>query len=322
MFDRQIIEGHPNEQATRLTAAQEHWLAELYVAHSSAVQKLCWRMLSNPQDAADACHEVFLRAARMEPQPNTRAWLLAVARNYCIDQIRRQKRFNTALTEMGRNSTPEADPESSVVDRHTVDAIFRQLNERERTVLWQTAVEHRPLAEIAQGLHLTYMAAGQVVSRARRHASVLAAKVAAVFLVYRLITRRLNPSTVGAGAGWGLVAVVVPVVALTVQPSSSVTPPRATLAAQPASVANRGVAPRSAAPSSQATTLALPASSAVPLPIQNPAVIVPALPVPSGVEGVGGRAGSAGNTVNHVLGALPSPLPIPTPVLPSPPGIK
>src|SRR5438270_7434334 len=171
---------------TRMTAAQEHWLGELYEAHAPAVQRLCWKMLSNPQDAADACHEVFLRAARLSPSPleesifpspsgggqgggsRTRAWLLAVARNYCLDQIRRQKRFNTALTRIGRDSTPDIDPESSVVNRDTVDAIFKQLSERERTVLWQTAVEHRPLAEIANRLHLNYMAAGQVVSRARK----------------------------------------------------------------------------------------------------------------------------------------------------------
>ena len=308
---------------TRLTATQERWLGELYEAHAPAVQRLCWRMLSNPQDAADACQEVFLRAARLSPTDGaqTRAWLLAVARNYCIDQIRRQKRLNTALTRMGSDSGPGVDPESSVVDRDTVDAIFRQLNERERTVLWQTAVESRPLAEVAQALHLTYMAAGQVVSRARRHASVLAAKVAAVFLAYRLITRRLNPSSISGGTALGLVAVVVPVVALTVQPSSSATAPLTHLTAQPAPLANQGQAKNGALPS-QANTHPLPAASAVPLPAPAPSVNVPTVPVPSGFASASGVASSAGNTVNHVLGALPSPLAIPTPVLPSPPGIK
>src|SRR5690349_11128495 len=109
----------------QLTADQERWLGELYEDHSPAVQRLCWRMLGNSQDAADACHEVFLRAARISPSPTggrqgggaqTRAWLLAVARNYCIDQIRRQKRFNTALTRIGSDATRDLDPESSVVD--------------------------------------------------------------------------------------------------------------------------------------------------------------------------------------------------------------
>jgi RNA polymerase sigma-70 factor, ECF subfamily len=327
MFDRQILEGAEDEQPTaRLTPAQEQWLGELYEAHAPAVQKLCWRILSNPQDAADACHEVFLRAARMEPQPNTRAWLLAVARNYCIDQIRRQKRFNTALTRIGPDSTPDVDPELSVVDRHTVDAIFRQLTKRERTVLWQTAVEHRPLAEIADRLHLNYMAAGQVVSRARKHASMLAARVAAVLILFRLITRRLsafayggaarsNPSPSGGGLGWGLVAVVVPVVALSVQSSSPVTGPSAHLATQPAPAASHGRAPGAGRTSSKTTTtLPLPAGS-LPMALPAPSVSAPALPVPSTV---GGLAGSATNTVKKVIGTIPSPPALPAPSL-SPP---
>jgi RNA polymerase sigma-70 factor (ECF subfamily) len=308
---------------TRLSAAQERWLGELYEAHSPAVLRLCWRMLSNSQDAADACQEVFLRAANSlesdAPQAEARAWLLAVARNYCIDQIRRQKRLNTALTRIGTDSKPDVDPESSVVDRDTVDAIFKQLSARERTVLWQTAVEHRSLAEIANSLHLNYMAAGQVVSRARRRASILAAKVAAIFLVFRLITRRVNASPSGGVAGWGLVAVVVPVVALSVQPSSSAIPPRAQLNAQPTTGASQGLAAPTGGASSQTKTLPLPAASGLPLTLPTPSVSVPALPVPSDV---GGLAGSATNTLNHVVGTLPSPLPLPTPVLPTPPVIK
>jgi len=312
----------------QLTAAQERWLGELYEDHSPAVQRLCWRMLGNSQDAADACHEVFLRAARISPSSSgewqgggaqTRAWLLAVARNYCIDQIRRQKRFNTALTRIGPDSAPDLDPESSVVDRDTVDAIFKQLNERERTVLWQTAVEHRSLAEIASRLHLNYMAAGQVVSRARKHASLLAAKVAAVFIGFRLVTRRLTPSPLGGTSGWGvLVAVVVPVVAVSVQSSSSTTQPRAQLA-QPAAAANQGFATPAAGPSNKTNGLSLPDGSTLPLTIPSPSVGVPALPAPSAISGV---AGSATNTVKQVIPPLPSLPPVPTPALPSPPPIK
>ena len=304
---------------TRLTIDQERWLGQLYETHSPAVLRLCWRMLSNSQDSADACQEVFLRAANSlasdAPQAEARAWLFSVARNYCIDQLRRQKRLNTALTRIGADSQPEVDPESSVVDRDTVDAIFKQLSARERTVLWQTAVEHRPLAEIANRLHLNYMAAGQVVSRARKHASMLAAKVAAIFLIFRLISRRVGsarlPSSSG-GTGWGLVAVVLPLVALSVQPSSSATASAAP-AEQPAPAANRGPATSAGGASSKANALPLPASSALPLAPPTPSVSVPALPIPSG---------SASNTINQIIGTLPSPLPFPTPVLPTPQVIR
>src|SRR5438309_11139783 len=108
---------------TRLSATQEQRLAELYETHAPAVLRLCRRMLGNPQDAADACQEVFIRAAHADSVPE-RSWLLTVARNYCVDQIRRQKRFNTAMTTLGADWDDGTDPESSVVDRDTVDGIF------------------------------------------------------------------------------------------------------------------------------------------------------------------------------------------------------
>src|SRR5437868_3201940 len=121
----------------RLSAAQEQRLAELYEAHAAAALRLCRRLLGNPQDAADACQEVFMRAADSLPlvgrggkRVNPRPWLLTVARNYCLDQIRRQKRFNTAINILGADCDAEADPESAVVDRDMVDAIFKQLSER------------------------------------------------------------------------------------------------------------------------------------------------------------------------------------------------
>jgi RNA polymerase sigma factor (sigma-70 family) len=309
---------------TRLSASQEQRLAELYEAHAPAVLRLCRRMLGNPQDAADACQEVFLRAATSSasdsPQQEARAWLLAVARNYCIDQIRRQKRLGTALTRIGTDAKPQVDPESSVVDRDTVDAIFRQLNARERAVLWQTAVEHRPLAEIADRLHLNYMAAGQVVSRARRRASLVAAQVAAIFVVFRLITRRVSPVASGGVSGWGvLAAAVVPIAVLSVQPSSSSAPPRAYGTIQPVPAANHSPA-TTAGSSIGNTTLRSPAASSLPVtgPLPVPPVGTSSLPIPSGVAG---SAGSVTGTLKNVVPSLPA-APLPTPSLPSPPPIR
>jgi RNA polymerase sigma-70 factor, ECF subfamily len=296
----------------RLTATQERWLADLYEAHAPAVQKLCWRLLANPQDAADACQEVFLRAAAHLdadlPRENARAWLLTVARNYCLDQIRRQKRHNTAMTRFGLDTPPETDPEASVADRDLVDVIFRQLSERERNVLWQTAVEHRPLAEIAGRLHLNYMAAGQVVSRARKRASMLAAKVAAIFLGFRFITRRVSGMPVKLMA-----AAVVPVAALSVQSSSSSTTSQPPHVAAQVAIAHPATAGGPARSSGTSTT---GASSGLTLPSAAPLVSTPPLPAPSAVSGV---AGTVTGTVKGIIPPLPSPPALPTPSLPPPP---
>src|SRR4029077_9071855 len=78
-----------------------------------------------------------------------------------------------------------------VVDRSFVQAVLAQLRARERQVLWQSAVEYRPIGEIGSYLGLSYMAAAQLLHRARRHASLVAARIAAIFGLLQL--KRLGP---------------------------------------------------------------------------------------------------------------------------------
>jgi len=171
-----------------MSAEQQRWLAGLYEANFAAVVRRCRVLLKSAEDAADAAHEVFLIAlnslAPETEEKRARAWLLTVAHNHCLDILRRRKRFGRVLVTLGTTEAGD-DLEAGVVDRDFVDGVLRQLSVRERLALWQSAVEHRPLADIATGLQLSYAAAAQVVHRARQHAVRLAASVAAVLAVLR-----------------------------------------------------------------------------------------------------------------------------------------
>jgi DNA-directed RNA polymerase specialized sigma24 family protein len=46
-----------------LTDDRRRWLSELYESNSAAVFNVSYRLLNSREDAADATHEVFLRAA-------------------------------------------------------------------------------------------------------------------------------------------------------------------------------------------------------------------------------------------------------------------
>ncbi len=65
----------------------------LFREHEDAVERLCRRMLGL-EPARDARQEVFLRARRgfdsWDPSRPFRRWLLAIAGNYCVDQLRRR----------------------------------------------------------------------------------------------------------------------------------------------------------------------------------------------------------------------------------------
>ena len=65
---------------------------EVYASCQPRVFRTCLAILRNADDAAEATQEVFSRALPLvtdlrEPH----VWLQTVARNYCLDQLRRQK---------------------------------------------------------------------------------------------------------------------------------------------------------------------------------------------------------------------------------------
>lgn len=182
----------------QLSDARRQWLSELYEANSAAVFNLCRRRLTSREDAADATHEVFLRAAAsLSEAPNTpqaRAWLITVARNHCIDLLRRRERFGSALTTLAATVDAGSESVRAVEDRQLLLAVLRQLDVRDRQALWQSAVERRPLPEIARSFGLSYTAAAQVIHRARRRASVVATRLAVILGLAQLgqAARRSN----------------------------------------------------------------------------------------------------------------------------------
>jgi len=68
---------------------------QIVAAYQDLVYNVCLRMLGNRQSAEDVAQEAFFSAfrnvARMRG-PTVRAWLLRIASNACIDEIRRRKR--------------------------------------------------------------------------------------------------------------------------------------------------------------------------------------------------------------------------------------
>jgi len=204
----------------RLSDQQQQWLADLYRTNFATVARLCTGILRNAEDGADAAHETFLIAAKsMEPDVSpkvARSWLLTVARNHCVDVLRRRKRHGRALVTLGGNPDSGADIESRVVDRDFANVVLSHLSDRERQALWQSAVESRPMADIATGLNLSYMAAAQVLHRARRHAASTAARIAVVIGLVRL-GRALKADRL-------LALAAVPLAVIAIQSSSSVTP--------------------------------------------------------------------------------------------------
>ena len=269
-----------------LDDARRRWLSELYEANSAAIFNLCRRLLNSREDAADAMHEVFLRAAAslFEPprSPRARGWLTTVARNYCIDLLRRRERFGSALITLAATADAGGDSVQSVEDRELLTTVLRQLGVRDREALWQSAVELRSLPEIARSFNLSYTAAAQLLSRARRRAVLVAARLAVILGLAQLgqVFRRSN----AAHRGQQLAAVVVvPIMVAAVVISSS---PHAEIGAAATSHAagaqaqGPSIGHPSALPATGPSTPPVTTGALAALP---PASTVATVPAPAGV---------------------------------------
>ena len=70
----------------------------LILLHQGAVYRLCLRFLRVPEEARDAAQEAFVRAFEavhtFDPTLPFGPWVLRIARNHCLDLLRRRARAN------------------------------------------------------------------------------------------------------------------------------------------------------------------------------------------------------------------------------------
>jgi RNA polymerase sigma-70 factor, ECF subfamily len=95
--------------------------AELFARHGKRIYAVCRQLLRDAGMAEDATQEAFLRAHQKVDQyqgGSFEAWLIRIARNACIDQLRRLQ-LATELTK-----TQEPEQSSGLSFEHQVDLRF------------------------------------------------------------------------------------------------------------------------------------------------------------------------------------------------------
>src|SRR5205823_5169526 len=96
--------------------------ARLVEKHKQSVHGLCFRMLGAGEEARDAAQEAFVRAYTgirdFDARQPFAAWVLRIARNHCIDLLRR-RRPTLALASEGRGDEgPETFVSPELPDHH------------------------------------------------------------------------------------------------------------------------------------------------------------------------------------------------------------
>lgn len=136
--------------------------------HSRPVYHFALRSVGDPQVAEDLMQEVFLRivkgAANYRRRAKFTTWLYTIARNLCVDNLRRQKFRRAVSLDQPMGDDPDGAPlldrvadDAQPEDRRAMDRQFSQnleralagLNPDQREVFLLREFEDLPFAEIA-----------------------------------------------------------------------------------------------------------------------------------------------------------------------------
>ena len=163
----------------------ERSFAELVRRYQAAVWGTVHRILGNSYENEDAVQEVFLRAYtalhKFDLKYPFGPWILRIATNYCIDQLRRKKGRKTQLwSELSEfdqrrllnNLSRENDLEPISMEggegyTRVAQALLDGLNPKYRAAFILREVEEKNYQEVARTLGTTEVAARGRGSRAR-----------------------------------------------------------------------------------------------------------------------------------------------------------
>lgn len=152
---------------------------QLVMLYQSMVYNLAYRILSDPDAAADAAQDAFLSAFKAMPKfrgGSFKAWLLRIVTNACYDQLRKKQRRPTSslddLPVEADHTTYLRDPAKlpdEVVERHELNRVIQAgistLPADQRTVLVLSDIQGLSYKEIAQSMSVSL---GTVKSRLSR----------------------------------------------------------------------------------------------------------------------------------------------------------
>lgn len=163
----------------------ESAFAELVRRYQAAVWSVTHRVLGNSSENEDAVQEIFLRAftalRRFDLKYPFGPWIMRIATNYCIDQLRRRRGHRMQLwselrefdqQRLLQDLTSGNDFESSARDAREghlkiAKILLEGLDPKQRAAFVLREVEEKDYREIAGLLGTSEIAARVRVSRAR-----------------------------------------------------------------------------------------------------------------------------------------------------------
>ena len=166
-----------NDKVLIIAAAEgdDDAFSEIVERYQRPVYNLCYRLLGNHGDAEDASQEAFMKAykglKKYDPQRPFMSWMLAIAYNQCVDQLRRN-RINwvglEALFDRSDQQSPSAEAAAVASgEAEQVQEALSTLSTKDRAAVVLRYWYDYSYDEIAETLNLTNSAVKSRLHRAR-----------------------------------------------------------------------------------------------------------------------------------------------------------
>jgi len=148
----------------------------LVMPYSDRIYRMAFRLMGNREEAEDVVQEVYLKLWGMRGEllkyNSIEALSIRIARNLCLDQLRRRKVSQEALKleqlkEDGQGKSPGEQLENKE-DQALVHRLIGSLPEPQRTLVQLRHLEGREYDEIADMVNMKVNAIRVSISRARK----------------------------------------------------------------------------------------------------------------------------------------------------------
>jgi RNA polymerase sigma-70 factor (ECF subfamily) len=140
--------------------------ASLAKVHSGRVFAICYGMLGNTHDAEDVAQQTLLRGfaniGQIRHNEKFGAWISRIARNLCVDFLRKQKRRQNLST--GRVAANQ----SGLKEYPVLMKALAELSEENRVALMLYYFDGQSAKSVAESLDISEGAAQARLSRARK----------------------------------------------------------------------------------------------------------------------------------------------------------
>lgn len=160
-----MSESTDTELMTEVRAGHALALGTLFERHHAKLYRFCLRMTGNRQASEDLVQDVFMRVLKHKQsfQPGTAfsPWMFRIARNACIDHLRRSSHAPDLIEEPDTHTADQPDVDDQVQFGESVGLLRRalmQLPVDRREVLLLSRYEFKTYEEIARSLDSTVSA--------------------------------------------------------------------------------------------------------------------------------------------------------------------